>query len=221
MRRIVCVTVLAACTAPAPSTQTQPAMPPAMPPARVTRDSASSTLVPPNFGTLRQDDIAITFRPPGVLVTAIPLDESVIRLLSPDSYRALRSILESKRQQITQRSEMRGVREPRVWYVRYSGIEPDARFTPLDMTITSGGRDYRPFDIIPITGGFGAERLQARQTQSGLLLFEEGVDVNQSLVVTIGAVRNTDWNNDASTGILSKLDQERANVRARAAAAHP
>lgn len=213
VKRILASVLIVACAPPAPSTQTSPGLPPA----RVTRDSTSSVLLPPNYGTLRQDDISIVLQPPGVRVAALPLDESIIRLLAPDSYHSLRSLLESRRQQITQRAQMRGVRDPRVWYVKYTGLEPDARFTPLDMTVTSGGRDYRPFDIIPVTGGFGTQRLQPREQQAGLLLFDEGVDVNQPLVVTIGSERNTDWDNTAG-GILPKLDLERANVRARAAA---
>jgi hypothetical protein len=216
MRAIVVGCVVA--SAAACGTHTPAAEPQAqLPPARVTRDSTSSTLVPAGFGTLRQDDISIILNPEGVRVTALPLDQSVIRLLAPDTYRSLQSILEGKRQLIAQHAEMRGVRDPRVWYVSFTGLAPDARFLPTDFTILSGGREYRPFDVIPISNGFGTQRLQPRETQRGLLLFEEGVDVTQPLVVTMGAERNTDWD---VTGILSTLDRERASVRARAAA-HP
>lgn len=208
---IILSAVVTACGG-APNSQAQPALPPA----RITRDSTSSTLVPAGYGTLKQDDISIILQTPGVRVTAIPLDESIIRLLAPDSYRTLRSVLESRRQQIAQRAQTRGVRDPRVWYLTFQGLEPDARFLPTDLTIVSGGREYRPFDLLPITGGFGTQRLQPRETQRGLLLFDEGVDVTQSLVVLMGSERNTDWD-----AILPKLDVERANVRARAAATHP
>ncbi|HXT18595.1 MAG TPA: hypothetical protein VN706_23405 [Gemmatimonadaceae bacterium] len=204
---------LAACGSQPPATQS----PPALPPARVTRDSMSTALVPPGYGTLHQDDISIILQPNGVRVTALPLDESIIRLLAPDSYRSMRSILEAKRQQIAQRAQLRGIQNPRVWYVRFYGLTPDAHFVPTDFSILSGGREYRPFDVIPITGGFGDQRLQPRDTQAGLLLFEEGVDVTQPLSVTMGAERNTDWSLD---DILKKLDAERASVRARAGA-HP
>lgn len=176
----------------------------------------AATLVPAGYGTLRQDDIAIVLEPDGVRVTAIPLDESVIRVLAPDSYRTLRATLEGKRQQIAQRARMRGVRDPRVWYLRFYGIAPNARFVPTDLTVTSGGRDYRPFDVIPITPGFGEQRLQPRETQSGLLLFDPGVDVEQPLVVSMGADRNTDWSNDRGDLILGRIEAERASIRARA-----
>jgi hypothetical protein len=156
-------------------------------------------------------------QPEGVRVTAIPLDETVIRTLAPDSYRTLHATAEGKRQQVLQRAQVRGIRDPRVWYVRFYGLAPNARFVPTDMTVTSGGRDYRPFDVIPITPGFGTQRLQPRETQAGLLLFDEGVDVTQPLIVTMGAERNMDWSNDQTTAaILSKIETERSNIRARA-----
>jgi hypothetical protein len=176
----------------------------------------SSTLIPAGLGTVRQDSISIVLQPEGVRVSAIPLDEAVIRVLASDSYRALHATLESKRQQIMQRASMRGVREPRVWYVRFYGLAPDARFVPTDFTVTSGGREYRPLDVIPLSPGFGTQRLQPREQQAALLLFEDGLDVSQPLVVTMGSQRNTDW----ETILLKTIDPERASIRARAAS-HP
>jgi hypothetical protein len=187
-----------------------------LPAGHVARDSMSSTLIPAGLGTVRQDSISIVLQPEGVRVAAIPLDESVIRVLAPDSYRSLHATLESRRQQIMQRAAMHSVREPRVWIVRFVGLAPDARFVPTDFTVTSGGREYRPFDIIPLSPGFGAQRLQPREQQSALLLFEEGLDVSQPLVVTMGSQRNTDW----ETILLKTIDPERAAIRARAGS-HP
>lgn len=217
MRRIAIAltTVVAAC-ASAPSTGAAPATQPAVPAGHVVSDSMSSTLIPAGFGTVRQDSISIVLQPDGVRVLAIPLDESVIRVLASDSYRSLHATLDSKRQQIMQRASMRGVREPRVWYVRFFGLAPDARFVPTDFTVTSGGREYRPFDVIPLSPGFGTQRLQPREQQAALLLFEEGLDVSQPLVVTMGSQRNTDW----ETILLRTIDPERAAIRARAAS-HP
>jgi hypothetical protein len=220
-RRIVGGAVLAgafaaACAAPstagAGAAAPMPSSAPGLPAARVTPDSTSSTLVPAGFGTLRQDDISIKLQSNDVAVYAIPLDESVIRALAPDSYRSLRARLDSRRVEIARRAAMHDVRDPRVWFVRFTGLAADARFVPTDFTVTSGGRDYRPFDVIPLTSGFGEETVQPRIEQSGLLLFDEGVDISQPLTVTMGTERNTDW-----TNILTTLDRERAAIRARAA----
>jgi hypothetical protein len=203
----------AACSAPAASTA-QPQPTPL--PTRITRDSTSAALVPVGFGTLRQEDIAITLQQNGVRVSAIPLDEAVIRTLAPDSYRALRATLDSKRQQIMQRASLRGIREPRVWYVTFLGLVPDARFIPTDITVTSGGREYRPVDVIGLSNGFAEQRLQPRETQRGLLVFDESLDVSQPVIVIMGSERNTDWSTDRSDSILSRVEAERAQIRARA-----
>jgi len=205
---------LLACTcAAACGAGTAPPGTAAAPPGRISSDSTAATAIPAGLGTLRQDDISIVLQPQGVRVTAIPLDESVIRTLAPDSYRSLRALLESRRQEIARRASMHGIREPRVWYVLFYGLAPDARFVPTDFTVSSGGRDYRPFDVVPISPGFGTQRLQPRETQKGLLLFDEGLDVSQPVIVTMGAERNPDWD-----GILRKIDAERAAIRARASA---
>jgi hypothetical protein len=215
MKAIFCsiLAFAAACGAPKPSTA-QAA--PATLPTRVTRDSTSASLVPVGYGTLKQEDIAITLQTNGVRVTAIPLDESVIRTLAPDSYRALHATLETKRQLIMQRASLRGVHEPRVWYVTFAGLVPDARFIPTDITVTSGGREFRPIDVIGLSTGFSEQRLQPRETQKGLLVFDESLDVSQPLVVIMGTERNTDWSTDRGDSILSRVEAERSQIRARA-----
>ena len=65
-------------------------------PSAVSRDS-SRLLVPAGYGSLKQEDIAIRVARGGLQVQAIPLDETIIRVLSPDSYRALREQLASRR----------------------------------------------------------------------------------------------------------------------------
>ena len=60
--------------------------------APITDDTTGRANVPVGFGTLRQDEIAIRLELQGLIVRAIPLDENLIRLLTPDSYRALREL---------------------------------------------------------------------------------------------------------------------------------
>jgi hypothetical protein len=204
---IVCAGAACGGTTPAPQTAR-----PTERPLEVPRDTAQ---IPVGLGTLRQEDIAIVLQPEGggVHAEAFPLDEGVLRTLAPDSYKTLRARLEASRSQIAQRAAMRGIRNPRVWFMRFYGLAPDARFVPTDITLSSGGREFRPFDVIPISAGFGTQRLQPRETQTGLLLFDEGLDVGQPLVVTMGSERNTDWD-----GILRRIDAERAAIRGRASA---
>src|SRR5262249_37293459 len=157
-------------TTSAVTTTTQPA--PASQGARVAPDS-NPAVIPAGFGTLKEADISITLQTPtGVRVTTFPIEESIIRTLAPDSYRAMHASVESRAAQIRQRASMHGERIPSVWFVRFYGLVPDARYDPTDITVSAGGRDFRPFDVIPVSGDFGTQRLQPRETQTGLLLFE-------------------------------------------------
>ncbi len=215
MRLVALVVLAAACAGQPGSTPSAPA--PAAQGGRIAADT-NANLIPPGLGTLKEADISITLQPPtGVRVTTFPLDESVIRTLAPDSYRAMHANLESRATQIRQRASMHGERTPSVWFVRFYGLAPDARYDPTDVTVSVGGRDFRPFDVIPVSGDFGTHQLQPRETQTGLLLFEGGVDVSQPIVVRMGAEQNTDWGDV----ILRRIDAERASVRARAAAKSP
>lgn len=205
--------VLATCTlgcasAGAPSDDRSAGAPPS---ANATQDSVNVNLIPAGFGSLRQDDIAIRVQLPAYMVKAIPLDESVIRVLSPDSYRALRDLLQSERTRIDAWAARSGGRPPVVFYVSFYGLEPEARFSPEEVVIRSSGRDYRPGEIIPLSSGFGEQRLRQRETQTALYLFDESVNIAQPLSVTVEGVEANTWG-----GTLRTIERERSLVRSRA-----
>jgi hypothetical protein len=91
-------------------------------PVPILEDTTGRASVPVGFGTLRQDDIAIRLELQGLIVRAIPLDESLIRLLTPDSYRALRELQESNKQAIAAVTRRTGGRFPDLWYVSFYGV---------------------------------------------------------------------------------------------------
>ncbi len=175
-------------------------------------DSSSAAGIPAGFGSLRQDDIAIRLEPEGLIVRAIPLDESVIRLLTPDSYKALRDLQESNRRAIEAVTRRSGNRSPDLWYVSFYGLQDNARFTPMDLTITSGGQDFRPIDVIPLSTGFGEQRLMQRETQSAVYLYPGDIDVDHPLTVSFQGLQSSVWEL-----LLQRIERERALVRARAA----
>jgi hypothetical protein len=154
----------------------------------------------------------------GVSVRAVPLDESVIRLLAPDSYRTLRGILESQRVRLGELARRFNLPRYSVWYVTYFGAEQgEARFSPQEFIVTNAGRDFRPLDIIPLTSQFGAQRLAQRDQQAGLLVFDGALDVNQPLAVSIEGTRDESW--AAPRGPLERIERERALVRSRSSRA--
>jgi hypothetical protein len=202
---VVACTSLACASAPRTSAPDAPADP--------TRRQQATSDLPIGFGTLRQEDLALRIQLPAVLVRAIPLDESVIRVLSPDSYRALHDLVASRQTELDERARRYGVREPSLWYFSYYGVQPDARFSPEEVVITSAGRVFRPLSIVPLTTGFGEQRLEQRGVQTAIYVFDEGVDVNHPLVVTVQGTPSSGWDSN-----LRRIERERALVRSRAAA---
>jgi hypothetical protein len=203
--------VAASACVPAPS---PPVGAPAAAPARTSPASSRDTgaaLIPPGFGSLRQDDVAVRLQVLGLQVRVLPLDESVIRTLSPDSYRTLHGLVESQRPRITAIERRTGLGHSSVWYVSFFGTEVgETRYSPMELIVTSVGRDFRPLDVIPLTPGFGEQRLRQRESQSALYVFDGQVDVNQPLVVQYETQRNSDW-----SVILERIERERAMIRAR------
>jgi hypothetical protein len=184
--------------------------------AGVSGDTLDANWVPAGYGTLRQDDIALKSSPAnGLQIRAIPLDERFIRLLSPDSYRALRELQASKGAQLLAVKERNRLPSYSVWYVSFFALEQgETRFSPQEFIIANTGRDFRPFDIVPLTPGFGEYRLKQREVQSALLVFDGQIDLNQPVTAQLESVPSvTDWNT-----VLQRVERERALVRSRAAA---
>ena len=211
----LCLALAACGGAPAPGPPS-PATGAASSPPVTTRLDTAPPLIPPNYGTLKQDDIAVHMQVGQVQVRAIPLDESVIRVLAPDSYRSLRGLRESKRDAVDRLAARYMLRDRNVWFVSFFGLAPDARFNPGELTLSVSGRDYRPLEVLPLSSGFGEQRLNVRETQNALYLFGDGVNLTQPIVVRMQG------NEDASWGaILQRIEQERALIRGRASRATP
>ena len=205
MRRVAASLVICAAACAPPSAGGPPGSAP------VVEEAAPTAQIPAGYGSLRQDDIAIRLKPQGLIVRAIPLDEGIIRLLTPDSYRALRDLQESSRRSIEAIARRNGGRTPDLWYVSFYGLEDNARFSPMELVITSGGQDFRPVDVIPLSTGFGEQRLRQRETQSAVYVYPGDIDVDHPLKVTFQGQQSVVWEQ-----LLQRIERERALVRARA-----
>jgi hypothetical protein len=171
-------------------------------------------LVPAGFGTLRQDDLSLRINSASLQVRALPLDESIIRLLSPDSYRAMSELRRSKNDAIAIVARRNGGRDVSVWYVSFFAVERgETRFSPREFIITNVGRDFRPLDVLPLTPGFGEQRLRQNGRQDALYVFDGQLDVQQPLSVSYATERNDEW-----TNILPLIERERSLVKSRASA---
>jgi hypothetical protein len=184
----------------------------AAPAAALQQAPADSSALPAGFGTLRQDDIAVKVQVGAVQVRVLPLDEQVIRTLSPDSYRTLRELRDSKRAAIDAVLRRTGLPGASLWYVQFYNLEQgEARFSPMELVINSAGRDFRAVELFALTSGFGEQRLRQRETQAALYLFDPAVDINQPLTIAFETQSSTAWDT-----LLKKVDRERAMIRSRA-----
>jgi hypothetical protein len=182
-----------------------PQSPPSLPAVR----PDSGDLIPVGLGHLKQDEISIKLDLTSLTVTLLPVEESVIRVVAPDSYRTLHKLVMDKAPDIERGARVHGLRERHVWMVRFVGLAAGAVFNPGDVTITQSGREFRPLEIYPLSTRFGS-RLNVTETQSALYLFDDGLDVAQPLTVAMGAVQSTDWE-----GISRVIEREKAAIRGR------
>jgi hypothetical protein len=214
MRRTALATVAAALAAACAPTATpdpgQQPTPVRAPSAATPRDTTET--LPAGYGSLRQDEVAIELEHQSLQLRMIPLDESVTRVLAPDSYRSLHGLLTSQRSALAGIQRRLGVGGLNVWYVSFFGREQrETRFSPMEILITSFGRDFRPLELIPLSPGFGDQRLRQRETKTALLVFDGTLDVNQPLEVSYEGVRNADW-----PETLARIERERSLIRSRA-----
>jgi hypothetical protein len=183
-------------------------------PRRADRDG----LIPAGFGTLRQDQIAIRVQTLGLTVSAIPLEESVIRTLAPDSYRTLHALRESKKLALEALRTRNGLASVQAWLVSFFNVQQgDARFDAFDLLVHSVGQDFRPLDALPLTPGFGDGRVAQRGRQDAIYAFDPQVDLNQPLTVTALGQQTTVWGD----AILPLIERERSLVWSRSSAAKP
>ena len=170
-------------------------------------------LIPAGFGSLRQEEIAITLNINGLIVRALPLDDDFIRTLASDSYRTMLGQRESKRAAVDSIARRTGLQSVDLWYVSFFNEQPgEARISPRDVLLTNQGRDFRALEVLPLTPGFGEYRVRQRQFVAAVYVFDGVLDPNQPLTLAVETTRGGDWQ-----AVLLRVERERATIRTRAA----
>lgn len=172
--------------------------------------------VPAGYGSLRRDDIVLRFATDQLQLQILPLDERVIRLLAPDTYRSLEQLLASRRSDIEAAARRAGLTNPTLVMVTFYGQAPGARFTPEDVHIVSHGREYRPQGIVPLSPAWNTLQLDQRQQTVAIYLYDEGISWYEDLSASYQGSPPGSWSHS-----LRVLQQERARVQARAQSQPP
>jgi hypothetical protein len=202
----VLVGVCAACASGGPNGRLTPA---------TAQVPAPDQMPPVGFGTLRLDDIALLFETDDLRIRVLPLDERVIRLLSPDSYGSMSGLKRVKSGEIAEAARRYGIAEPALFSVSFYGLRQRAPFSPEELTLQSRGRFFRPIGFVPLSPDWGERQLSQRATAIGIVLYEPGMALfEEDLVVSYQGVSTRAWG-----GIANELERERSAVFARAAAA--
>ena len=182
-----------------------------------TRTGSAQPLVPVGYGTLTQDDITVPLRSGGLQIKFVPLSEWVLRLTAPDTYRRLNGYKVSRSAEIIRLTERAGERDwPLVALVTFFSRSVEESFEPYDLRIENQGRLYSPFEIVPVTPGFGRDRIDQQQTQVALYLFVPDVDLGLPTTVRYRDASSSRWNS-----IRTTLDSERSRASSRAGAGQP
>ncbi len=164
-------------------------------------------LIPPGFGTLRQDAVTLSLRREDLLIKVTPLDPAVIRALATDTWERLRGLREGHRPELVRRT---GVSAPDLFLVSFFSYEQQVPYEPEDVHLLNGGRRFRPLGIRPVTPGWGRQRLAQEGTQMAVYAFGPGLDLDQDLVAVYQDARAGGWER-----ILQEIQSERARILAR------
>ncbi len=178
--------------------------------------SATDTtgMPPAGHGTLGQDNISIRLQASAISLQMYPLNEVIIRLLSPDTYRSLHRLLESHQDAIDEASRRYALAEPGIFVVTFFGREARAQFDPDEVTVTSQNRFFRPVGIIPLSPIWNQHELGRRETAAAIYVYEDGIRLLEPFSIEYKGTRVNQWE-----ALLRRIEEELARVRARAV--HP
>ena len=182
----------------------------------VPQKSRAQDTLPVGFGTLKRDNVVISFSTGPLQIQILPLDESVTRLLAPDTYKSLTDLIKQRQSDISDQAQRAGVQSPALVMVTFFGTVSQARFVPEDINLTSRGRLFRPVGIVPLSPQWGGQQLDARQQATAIYLFDSGIAWGESLTASYEGMTNDAWSKTIQT-----LNTERMRVMGRASARAP
>ena len=179
-------------------------------PLHTVAQEADDLLPPPGFGSLRLADLAVRLDGPNVEVRLMPLDELILRLLAPDTYRSLHALRETKDAEMRRLAERFGMMEPVAFFVTVFGKQEQAPFDPEQITIISRNRLFRPIGVLPITPSWNERRVSQGETAAAVYVFESGIAMLEPFTAEYAGTTSDQWGQS-----LPRVEQERARVVSR------
>jgi hypothetical protein len=167
--------------------------------------------LPPGYGSLSQNDLALRVRNDELEIRFVPLDSRIMPLLARDAHQSLRNLVETHRRAIDSVAARAGVSQPGLALVTFFGQRPEVRFDPQTLTLLIRNQLFRPLGLIPLNAKFASQQLGVREQASAIYLFEQDIPVDDSFTMTYAELASEDWQ-----GKQPLLDRERARVSARA-----
>jgi len=180
------------------------------------RHARAQDTLPVGFGSLKREDIVFSFSTGPLQIQILPLDESVTRLLAPDTYASLSQLIKQRQADIDDQAQRAGVPNPTLVMVTFFGTVSQARFTPEDINLSSRGRLFRPVGIVPLSPQWAGQQLDAREQVTAIYLFDTGIAWGEPLTASYEGMNNDSWSKS-----IQKLNTERARVLSRASARAP
>jgi hypothetical protein len=168
-------------------------------------DGAIARTLPVGYGTLRQEDFTVSIRAGDLLVRLTPLDEAITLLAAPDTHARLRALREGRLEEAPRHG-----RAPELFLVSFFSYQPDVPFQPEDVQLLHQSRLLRPTAILPITMGWGRQRLERHDTQMAVYVFDGPIVYEQAVTARYGSIESDEWR-----VIMMRLEQERGRIMSR------
>lgn len=170
-------------------------------------DDDRELLVPPGYGTLRQEELSLSAVKGPLVLRVTPLDEWVIRLAAPDTYDRLSGLVASYGTPLAST----GGGDRTLFLVSFFSSDQGTVYDPEDVHLVSQGRRYRPLGIEPVSAGWGDTRLVQREPALAVYAYAPELELDMGLRLEYEDVTNDQW-----SSILQRLQAERSRARARA-----
>lgn len=147
--------------------------------------------------------MSLSLRDEDLVIRVVPLEESVIRLTAPDTYRRLRGVRATYGADLAPDGAGASL-----FLVSIFSRSPGVEYEPQELNLLDRARRFRPLAIRPVTPGWGGRRLPQEEVRTAVYAFAREIDLESAeLVFTYRGVESSGWGE-----VLRRLEIERTRV---------